>query len=124
MAKVKQLTVSLKNRPGALAQLAQTLADAKINVVALLGSSAGAQGSAHVVVDKMSKAKKALDKAKMSYKEGTLEQFELKNKPGALAKVTGKLAKKGIKIESAYATMPKGAKKAVLLVATSQKRTG
>jgi hypothetical protein len=124
MAKVKQLTVSLKNRPGALAQLAQTLADAKINVVALLGSSAGAQGSAQVVVEQISKTKKVLDKAKMSYKEGTLEQFELKNKPGTLAKVTGKLAKKGINIKSAYATMPKGAKKAVLLVATSQKNTG
>jgi hypothetical protein len=124
MAKVRQLTVYLKNRPGALAQLAKTLADAKVNVVALLGSSAGAQGSAQVVVDKFSKAKKVLDKAKMSYTEGTLEQFELKNKPGALAKLTGKLAKKGINIESAHATTPKGAKEAVLLVATSQKRTG
>ena len=100
------------------------LADAKVNVVALLGSSAGAQGTAQVVVEQISKAKKALDKAKMSYTEGVLEQFELKNKSGALAKVTGKLAKKGINIESAYANMPKGAKKAVLLVATSQKRTG
>ena len=123
MAKVKQLTVSLKNRPGAIDQLAKILADAKINVVAL-GSSAGAQGSAQVVVDKFSKAKKVVDKAKMSYKEGTLEQFELKNKPGALAKVTGKLAKKGINIESAYATTPKGAKEAVLLVTTTQKSTG
>ena len=121
MAKVKQLTISLENRPGALAQMAQVLADAKVNVVALLGSSAGAQGSAQVVVEQISKAKKALDKAGMSYTEGALEQFKLKNKPGALAKVTGKLAKKGINIKSAYATMPKGAKKAVLLVATSQK---
>jgi hypothetical protein len=56
----------------------------------------------------------------MSYTEGTLEQFELNNKPGALAEVAGKLAKKGMNIDSAYATMPKGAKKAVLLVATSQ----
>jgi hypothetical protein len=117
MAKVKQLTVSLENRPGALAQMAQVLADAKVNVVALLvGSSAGPQ----VVVDQVGKAKKALDKVGMSYTEGTLEQFEMNNKPGALAEVAGKLAKKGINIDSAYATMPKGAKKAVLLVATSQ----
>jgi hypothetical protein len=117
MAKVKQLTVSLENQPGKLAQMAQVLADAKVNVVALLvGSSAGPQ----VVVDQIGKAKKALDKAGMSYTEGTLEQFELNNKPGALAEVAGKLAKKGMNIDSAYATMPKGAKKAVLLVATSQ----
>ena len=117
MAKVKQLTVTLENRPGALAQMAQVLADAKVNIVALLvGSSTGPQ----VVVDQIGKAKKALDKAGMSYTEGTLEQFELNNKPGALAEAAGKLAKKGINIDAAYATMPKGAKKAVLLVATSQ----
>ncbi len=121
MAKVKQLTVSLENRPGALAQMAQVLADAKVNVVALLvGSTAGTQGSAQVVVDQVGKAKKALDKAGMSYTEGTLEQFELNNKPGVLAEVAGKLAKKGINIDSAYGAMPKGAKKGVLLVATSQ----
>jgi len=121
MAKVKQLTVSLENRPGALAQMAQVLADAKVNVEALLvGTSTGPQ----VVVDQIGKAKKALDKAGMSYTEGTLEQFELNNKPGALAEVAGKLAKKGMNIDSAYATMPKGAKKAVLLVATSQQTTG
>ena len=100
--------------------MAQTLADAKVNVVALLGSSAGVEGSAQLVVDDIRKAKKALDKEGMSYKDGTLEQFELNNKPGALAEVTGKLAKKGINIDAAYATMPKGAKKALLLVATSQ----
>ena len=117
MAKVKQLTVSLENQPGKLAQMAQVLADAKVNIVALLvGSSTGPQ----VVVDQVGKAKKALDKAGMTYTEGTLEQFELNNKPGALAEVAGKLAKKGFNIDSANATMPKGAKKAVLLVATSQ----
>ena len=59
-----------------------------------------------------------------SYTEGTLEQFELNNKPGALAEIAGKLAKKGINIDSAYATVPKGAKKAMLLVATSQRSDG
>src|SRR5664280_3625541 len=102
MSKVKQLTVSLENQPGKLAQMALVLADAKVNVVVLLGSSAEVEGSAHLVVDDIRKAKKALDKAGMSYTEGTLEQFELNNKPGALAEAAGKLAKKGMNIESAY----------------------
>jgi len=121
MAKVKQLSVALENRPGALAQMAKVLADAKVNIVAFSGSSAGAQGLAQLVLDNTNKAKKALDKAGMSYTEATLQQFELNNKPGALAEVAEKLAKKGMNIESAYATAPKGAKKAVLLVAVSQR---
>ena len=119
MAKVKQLTIAVENRPGSLDQVARSLADAKVNVVALLGSTAGEQGSVQVVVDNTSKAKRVLDKAGYSYTEGTLEQFELTNKPGALAELAGKLAKKGINIDSAYATVPKGARKAVMLVATS-----
>jgi len=99
--------------------MAKVLADAKVNIVALLNSTAGAQGSAQVVVDNVNKAKKALGGAGLSYTEGTLEQFELANKPGALAELAGKLAKKGTNIECAYATMPKGAKKAVVVLALS-----
>jgi len=89
MAKVKQLTVALENRPGTLAHVAKVLADAKVNVLALLGSTAVAQGSVQVVVDNVAKAKKALGGAGLSYTEGTLEQFELANKPGALAELPG-----------------------------------
>jgi len=40
-------------------------------------------------VDNVNKAKKALGGAGLSYTEGTLEQFELANKPGALAELAG-----------------------------------
>lgn len=122
MAKVKQLTVALENRPGTLAQLAGTLADAKVNIVALLNTTSGAQGFVQLVVDNVNKAKKALGGAGFSYSEGTLEQMELPNKPGALADAAGKLAKKGINIETAYATTSKGAKKAVVILTVSPPR--
>jgi hypothetical protein len=120
MAKVKQLTVALENRPGTLAHVTKVLADAKVNIVALLGSTAGAQGSVQVVVDNVNKAKKALGGAGLSYNEGTLEQVELANKAGALAQLAGRLAKKGINIDCAYATVHKNAKKAVVVLGTSK----
>jgi hypothetical protein len=119
MAKVKQLTVSLENRPGALAHVTRILADANVNILALLGSTAGTQGSVQVFVDNVNKAKRALNAAGVSFGEGTLEQVELPNKAGALAQLTDKLAKKGVNIDSIYATAPKGAKKAVVVLATS-----
>jgi len=120
MAKVKQFTVALENRPGRLAHVAQVLADAKVNILAVLGSTAGGQGSVQVVVDNANKGKKALDGAGLAYTEGTLEQFELANKPGALADLAGKLAKKGLNIDCAYATVHKSAKKAVVVLGTSK----
>lgn len=124
MAKVKQLTVSLENQPGRLAAVAKVLADAKVNVVAVLGSTAGAQGSVQVVVDNIIKARKALSAAQFPYAEGTLEQVELSNKPGALAAFAAMLARKGMNIEAAYGTTPKGARKSVLYFATSKQGGG
>ena len=120
MLKVKQLTVSLENQPGRLAALAKVLADAKVNIEAVLGSTAGAQGSAQLVVDNVAKAKKALSAAQFVYTEGTLERVELPNKTGALADFAAKLAKNGVNIDAAYGTVPKGARKSVLLLATSK----
>jgi len=120
VAKVKQLTVALENRPGTLANVAKVLAEAKVNVLALLGSTAGTQGSVQVVVDNVNKAKKALGGAGLRYAESALEQFELANKPGALAQLAEKLAKKGMNIECAYATVHKSAKKAVVVLGTAK----
>ena len=120
MAKVKQLTVSLENQPGTFAAVAKVLADAKVNILAVLGSTAGVQGSVQIVVDNITEAKKALSAAQVSYVVGTLEQVELPNKSGALAEFTARLAKRGINIDAVYGTVLKGAKKSVLFFATSK----
>jgi len=120
MAKVKQFTVALENRPGRLAHVAEVLAEAKVNILALLGSTAGGQGSVQVVVDNANKARKALGAAGLVSTEGTLEEYELANKPGALAQLASKLAKKGINIDCAYATVHKSAKKAIVVIGTSK----
>ena len=119
MAKVKQITVPLENKPGTLAHVTKILADAKVNIVALFGSTVGGQGSAQLVVDNFNKAKEALSAAGVAHSEGFIQQFELLNKPGALAQVADRLAKKGANIDSIYATAPKGATKAVVVLATT-----
>ncbi|HTS05078.1 MAG TPA: hypothetical protein VMP68_05800 [Candidatus Eisenbacteria bacterium] len=120
MAKVKELTVQLDNRPGTLARLLKVLADGRVNLLAFLGTAARAQGSVQVVVDNVIRAKKALGEAGFQYTEGRLEEFELANSPGALAQLAGKLAKKGINIDCIYATVHKRAKKAAVVLSTSR----
>jgi len=124
MAKVKQLTVSLENQPGRLAAVAKVLADAKVNIEAVLVSTVGARGSVQLVVDNVAKAKKALGAAQFAYTEGVLERVELPNKVGALADFTAKLAKNGVNIDAACGTVPKGARKSVLFLATSKQAGG
>jgi len=115
MAKTKQFTVSLENRPGALAEVARTLGSAKVNILSLLGTAQGTTGTAELIVEDARRAKKALDAAQIAYKETAAEEYELPNKPGALAECLGKLAAKGVNLNSICATTTKGGRKAVLV---------
>jgi hypothetical protein len=115
MAKMKLFTVAIENRPGAVAEIAKTLGSAKVNILALLGTAEGTSGTVQLVVEDARRAKKALDEAKLAYQETITEEYELTNKPGALAQMLDKLANRGINLNSIYATAPKGGKRAVVI---------
>jgi hypothetical protein len=115
MAKTKQFTIAVEHRPGAVAEIARTLGNAKVNILALLGTAQAGGGAVHVVVEDAKRAKKALDAARISYQESSAEELELANKPGALAQYLDKLAAKGVNLNSIYATASKGGKKAVIV---------
>jgi hypothetical protein len=115
MAKTKQFTISLENRPGALADVTRTLGSAKVNILALLGTAQGTSGTVELVVEDARRARKALDDAKVSYQETSAEGYELPNKPGALADCLEKLAAKGVNLNSICATVSKGGRKAVVI---------
>jgi hypothetical protein len=115
MAKTKQFTISVENQPGAVARIAKTLGDAKVNILALLGTAQGTGGNVQLVAEDAKKAKKALDAANITYQETPAEQVELPNKAGALAQCLDKLAAKGVNLNSIHATAAKGGKKAVIV---------
>ena len=115
MAKTKQFTIAVDNHPGTVSHIAKTLGDAKVNILALLGTAQGAAGTVQLVVDDARRAKKALDSARISYQETPAESYDLPNKPGALADCLDKLAKKGVNLNSIHATAAKGGKKAVVV---------
>jgi len=115
MAKTKEFTISVENRAGAVAEIARTLGNAKVNILALLGTAQGTSGTIQLIVEDARRAKKALDEAKLSYQETPAEEYELANKPGALAQYLDKLAAKGINLNSIHATASKGGRKAVVV---------
>ena len=115
MAKTKQFTIAVQNQPGAVAQIARTLGNAKVIILALLGTAQGTRGTVQLIVEDVRRAKKALDEAKLTYQETEAEEYELANKPSALAQYLDKLAAKGVNLNSIYATAPKGGKKAVVV---------
>jgi len=115
MAKTKQFTIPVDNQPGAVARIAKALGDSKVNILALLGTAEGSAGTVQLVAEDAKKAKKALDAAKIVYRETPAEQHELPNKAGALALALASLEKKGVNLNSIHATAAKGGKKAVVV---------
>jgi hypothetical protein len=114
MAKTKQFTISIENRPGTVAEIARTMGNAKVNILAL-GTAQGTTGTVELVVEDARRAKKALDEARLTYKETTAEEYYLPNKPGALAEFLDKLTAKGVNLNTIHATVAKGGKKAVVV---------
>jgi len=119
MAKIKQFTIEVENRPGAVAEIAKTLGAVKVNILALLATAHGARGTVQLVVENAGQAKKALDKAAVQYREIAADQHELANRPGALAEYLEKLAAKGVNLDSICCTAHKGGKKAVVVCTTA-----
>jgi hypothetical protein len=115
MAKTKQFTIAIENRPGTVAEIARTLGNAKVNILALLGTAQGTSGTVQLVVEDARRARKALDEARIAYKETAAEEHALPNKPGALAQCLDKLAGRGINLSTIHATAAKGGRKAVVV---------
>jgi hypothetical protein len=104
MPRATQLTVSLQSKPGVLAQLARTLADARVNITTLSADAVSGRGKIRIIVNDAVKAKRALRKAKYRFSEEPAFVVRLRNKPGSLARVAQKVAKGRVNIKSAYAT--------------------
>jgi hypothetical protein len=115
MAKTKQFTIAIDHQPGAVARIAKTLGDAKVNILCLLGTSQGTSGTLQLIAEDAQRARKALDAARIAYQETPAEQYELPNKAGSLSGFLGKLAAKGVNMNSICAMAAKGGKKAVVV---------
>jgi hypothetical protein len=98
MPRTTQLTLSLVSRPGTLATLTRTLADAGVNILALSAAETSGRGKIRLLVNDPVKARRALRKAKYRATEQPVFALRLRNKPGALARVAAPLAKERINV--------------------------
>ena len=121
MPKVTQLVLSLESKPGVLAKVARTLADAGVNIDALSVPEAAGRGKIRMVVSDPERGTAALRRAKYRPTEETALSLTLENHPGALAAVADKLAGAKVNIKSIYATTGAGTATVVLTVSNVDK---
>ncbi|MCC7017707.1 MAG: ACT domain-containing protein [Rhodospirillales bacterium] len=103
-----EIVVSLANRPGALAKVAETLGKAGVNIQCACYAT-GAQGAVRFVADNPAKAKAALKAAKIRVKQAKpVLEVTLADKPGALARAARRLAKANVNVEAFYVVGARG----------------
>jgi hypothetical protein len=111
---VKQLSVFLENKPGALSTPCRLLAAAGINIQSFALADTQQFGILRLVVQKWEKAQQILQKNGFAVKVTDVVALEVADKPGGLATILEVLDKAKINVEYVYAFTDKQKGKGLL----------
>lgn len=102
----KDLTVVLVNRPGTLADAAEALGRAGINIDGVCGFPSGSEGIMHVLVEDASGARDALTAAGMEVRnERDVVVASVEDRPGTGGELLRRVADAGANVDLMYLTM-------------------
>ncbi len=121
MPRTTQLVLNLESKPGVLAKLARTLADAGVNMTALCAAETTGRGKIRLLVGDTARAREALRAAKYRFSEEQVVTVPLENRPGTFAGIAEKLAQARVNIKCAYVSGEGGQQLVVLSVANAEK---
>jgi hypothetical protein len=97
---LKQLSLRVSNRPGALAAVARLLAKQKINLAAISVDSTGGRGNVRLIVSDPERAQKTLKKAGFTVESQELLAIHLEDRTGSFLRVLEVLALAKVNIRS------------------------
>src|SRR5262245_30057490 len=98
----KQVSVSLENKPGRLAQLLTALAKEKVNITAMSVMDSHDKGVLRVVTSDVAKTVQVFNQLNARHTQSDVLLVELRNQPGALARVCEVLAGDHINVDYCY----------------------
>ena len=97
------LVIEVDNEPGALAQVAQAISDAGVNIAAATCVGPGSQAELHILVPHAEAARHALALSNLAVtREREVVVVEVDDRPGILAELAGKVAANGVNLDLVY----------------------
>ena len=115
----KQLAIFLDNRPGTLAKVVNTLAEAGINIYAITTSDTVDHSVIRLVLSDYRKALHLFEDHGTLVVEDDVVMMEGANRPGELAQIARKLARAKVNIEYCYSATPPDATSGLLIMRVS-----
>lgn len=101
--KIKQLSLFIENKPGALSSPCRILAEAGINIVTLCLADTQDFGILRLIVEKWQEAKDMLESKQFVVKVTDVVAVEVDDAPGGLAKILSALEEASLNVEYMYA---------------------
>jgi hypothetical protein len=102
MAKAKEFTVTIEDKPGALGKCFLALAERGVNVLAFQSYVEEGESLARFMVDDQATAKSVLGSLQMIFEETNVAIVRLPNRPGILGRAASRLGEKHINIDYSY----------------------
>ncbi len=119
MARAKQISAWVDDRPGMLGRVADALGEKRISIRAFTAAVMDGRGFVRVVVDRPAAAKRVFAAHGWKTTEDEVLEVTISDRPGAVGAVADRLGAAGINIQYAYLGTAFSAKKANLYLAVS-----
>jgi hypothetical protein len=115
MARAKEFTVTIEDKPGALGKCFLALAERGVNVLAFQSYVEDGESLARLLVDETPTAKAVLGKLGMIFEETEVAIARLPHRPGELGRAAARLGEKKINIGYSYCGFEPGSTKALVV---------
>jgi hypothetical protein len=115
MPKVKEFTVTIEDKPGALGKCFLALAERGVNILAFQSYVEEGESLARLLVDDPASAKAVLGGLKMNFEETEVAVVRLAHRPGELGRAASRLGEKQINIDYSYCGLEPGSTRPLLV---------
>src|SRR5271157_5465084 len=102
MPKVREFTVTIEDKPGALGRCFLALAERGVNVLAFQSYVEEGESLARLLPDDPASAQAVLGRLRMIFEETDVAVVKLAHRPGALGRAASRLGEKQINIDYSY----------------------
>jgi hypothetical protein len=119
MARAKQISAWIEDRPGMLGKVAAALGAKGVSIRAFTAAVMDGRGFVRVVVDKPAAAKRIFAAHGWKVTEDEVLEVTVADRPGALGEVADRLGAAGVNVEYAYVGTAGSARKVNLYLAVS-----
>ncbi len=115
MPKMKEFTVTIEDKPGALGKCFLALAERGVNILAFQSYVEEGESLARILVDDPASAKAVLGSLRMIFEETEAAVVKLAHRPGELGRAASRLGENQINIDYSYCGLEPGSTRALVV---------